>query len=205
MPNFPRVSGREVIRALEKARVRGQKAARKPCHPTPRVGGLRRSRPQRTQDRYAQWRPEAGWCLGRGFSGRAVAGPTDPRMSHKRKRRDQCPGLAASHAPTSSVRRTRRGARLATTPCGAACGRCLAGSPPATTILGARPLHAHGAFASDSGAGFPSAPPLERRCGAPSKTTSSRHSRVHQQLSPPRGTLRSLSPPGPRFRGRRAS
>jgi len=38
------------------------------------------------------------------------------RRIHKRKRRDQFPSLAASHAPSSSVRRTRRGARLATTP-----------------------------------------------------------------------------------------
>src|SRR6185437_8754446 len=37
-------------------------------------------------------------------------------LPRKRKRRDQFPSLAASHAPSSSVRRTRRGARLATTP-----------------------------------------------------------------------------------------
>lgn len=57
---------------------------------------------------------------------RAQVGPLPPahwsadlefRDPHEqRKRRDQFPGLAASHAPSSSVRRTRRGARLATTP-----------------------------------------------------------------------------------------
>src|SRR5258708_3648533 len=91
---------------------------------------------------------------------------------HKRKRRDRFPDLAASHAPSTSVRRTRRGARLATTPERAANGQWNAGSPPATTILGARPIHAHGPFASDPSTVSRQHPPLERGRGVPSKTSS---------------------------------
>ena len=80
-------------------------------------------------------------------------------LAHKRKRRDRFPNLAASHAPSASVRRTRRGARLATIPCGTANGQWTTGSPPITTIFGARPFHAHGSFASDPSTGFPSALP----------------------------------------------
>jgi hypothetical protein len=48
--------------------------------------------------------------------------------------------------------------------------------------------------------------PLERGCGASAKTTSRDTPEAHQQLSPPRGTLRHLSPPDVfRFRGHQAS
>ena len=98
-------------------------------------------------------------------------------MGHKRKRRDRFPGLAASHAPSTSVRRTRRGARLATIPCGTASGRWIASSPLATTILGARPVHAHGPFASNPSTGFPSAAPPREGVRHLAKDDLTRHSR----------------------------
>src|SRR5258708_34959776 len=84
-----------------------------------------------------------------------------PRVGagHKRKRRGRFPDLAASHAPSTGVRRTRRGAGLATTPERAANGQWNARSPLATTIYGARPIYAHRPFASDPRTGFTSSLP----------------------------------------------
>ena len=99
------------------------------------------------------------------------------RSSAKRKRRDRFPNLAASHAPSTSVRRTCRGARLATTPERAASDQWTARSPLATTILGARPFHAHGPFASNPRTGFPSAAPSREEVWCPAEDDFAKHSR----------------------------
>ena len=114
------------------------------------------------------------------------------RLPHKRKRRDRFPNLAASHAPSTSVRRTCRGARLATTLERAASDQWTARSPLATTILGARPLHAHGPFASDPSTGFPSSLPSREGVRCLVKDDLRGTPEAHRQLSPPRETLRSL-------------
>ena len=111
------------------------------------------------------------------YSGRPPRPILVIRSPHKRKRRDRFPNLAASHAPSTSVRRTCRGARLATTPERAASDQWTARSPLATTILGARPFHAHGPFASNLSTGFPSSLPSREGVRCLDEDDLARHSR----------------------------
>ena len=142
------------------------------------MSALLRTHPAWTPHLVARFRPPAIPASGHHAPLRAARGQRCmTRQPHKRKRRDQFPGLAASHAPPASVRRTHRGTRLATIPCGTASGRWTASSPLATTILGARPVHAHGPFASNPSTGFPSASPPREGVRRLAKDDLARHSR----------------------------
>ena len=145
---------------------------------------------------------------------RATAIPAVGRFAVTLKKNGKITGVlcavpAAKKKTARPVSRSRRFARTfdersSHSPRGAAGHNPLRGREwPEEYGIPARYRHSRGASAPCAWnvrigprTGFPSRPPLERRSGAPSKTTSARHSRAHQRLSPPRGTLRSLSPSG---------